>query len=191
MKAFAAILLSFFVISVSASFAGTFFEQKPPKEPPKKPSEEKTQQAAAELCESFSYFYMMLANIERNNIGSANEYKDNFLKYLGNSSELFSQAANDMTGKTIIFQPKTKEQTEAWNRLNQEYFHGNPITDKQLAELAIDRTKYLFAIFKDFQIDPSQTDFFPKLRILILNSLSVQWDGISVSDVWEASTTQQ
>ena len=185
MKTLFAIFLSFFVLSVSTSFAGTFFE--PPKPKPK----EKAKIAAAKLSESFSYFYKMLMDIEMGEIEVAKSNKEKFLKYLGESSKLFENVVSTVTDYQINFLPQTGEQIKALRFLNEEYFKGKPITEKDLASLAVKLTGDLLISFEKFQITPDQPDFFSNLRKLIFQALKVQWTGIDVSDLWEGSITSK
>lgn len=185
MKNLFLILLSFLILSVSTSFAGTFYE------PKKKEPKEKAKVAAAMLSESFSHFYIMLHYIESDNIKSAKEEKGKFTKLLDASSKSFGEVVKQTTDAVIKFQDLTEKQKSLKNFVQKKMLKGKPMTEKNLAEIAVNLTDALSKSSTKFQITPKQPGFFSSLRKLIIEALEVQWTGIDVSNVWELSTLKK
>ena len=182
MKRLFLILLSFLVLSPSTSFAGSFYNPKPEK------LKEKGREAAEKLNESFVDFYQMLRNIEGRKTDDAKKNKGNFDISLGKAWNKFNAIYKETPADPLLFPELTDQLRGALDYYQKEFLNNRQInTQKILTEVPVILIGRLIKESVEFEITPTETDFYTKLRSLIISALDVQWVGVRVSQLWSVA----
>ena len=182
MKRLYLIFLLFLILSPSTSFGGSFYNPDPEE------LRKEGQEAAEKLNASFVNFYQMLKNIEGNKFDIAQQDKNAFDKSLKKDAlPMFVKIFQKATDRQLRF-TLTPQLERNLAYIKKEFYKNQEIdTQKKLTELPVTLIGHLLEKSARFEIKPKETDFFPKLRSLIMATLDVQWVGIKISELWAVS----
>jgi hypothetical protein len=181
MKQFFVILLSYLILSPASTFAGTFYNPRPPK------LKEKGSEAAQKLDSALADFYAMLESIEGNRIDMARASKSKFEQKMGQSVELFAEVHKLASPRVLEFAGLEPKQKKALDRLIQTLPKGKEITERDLTEIPLVRIGELISFSEAISLMEGDPGLFTKTRLLIDEVILVQRIGLDVSEIWEAA----
>ena len=72
--------------------------------------EKPTRDASAALNEAFSTLHLLLAALDRNDVGKAYDYKDRLVRELSKAHNMYEAARREANGKVIVPRPRTAEE---------------------------------------------------------------------------------
>jgi len=166
------------------SYAGSFYN---PSEPDFR---ESGQRAAAALNQGLSHFFLMLARLEEENVGSAREQAGAAIEALETSGQQFGDLLNVASDQPLTIDPQTergKRAAEEIPILARNFGLSVPPTDRELVEFSIDRISDFLESMKSIDLSNLTSEGWNSRRDVISKAVDLQWYGLVVSDLWAAS----